>query len=303
MKLTMATNENYTKEEEIAIMDMYHNATTQEEKNMAATLMIERLEKFIYSQCSHITNPNTKEDLMQEGREAIFRNIWKFNPSMGRATTFFAPYIKHAIGNYLAGNENGITNHYQTMIEKINKAKDYLEKIGIEPTIPNISSYTDLSEKCIKKALEMDNAKNKKYAENDSEFDAMVNNSKQFASPEEEFIKQQEMEILYNAIEKLTEAEKIVISAKFGLFTNPMKNVDIYKKYGISPEKIRALQNSALKKLKNNISLKTQFKDYYKDSEKILESLDVQITIPLNTVKNVEISILETEEFSELNLL
>lgn len=286
------------------LMFMYHNGT-EEDKAKSVEEIMNRIDKYILSlvQQHFKTYYYHYADLAQSGRLGVLSNIDKYDPTRGTLTTFFKVYILHEMKNYININVNKMSAHYSSKSKPINDAKAMFEAKGIAYTALDIHIETGIKLETITKTLRIQTNANEKYFETDSELDAAVGGT--YDSPESIMIQNEKLTTFYNALNKLTPREKLVVSMKFGLNgENKHSTKALSEELNLAPDKVRKCLNGAFTKLKKDTNLRQMFRDYIKEDERYLQEEDVcivpneagQLMLDSTQFKDNEIELIEVYE-------
>lgn len=203
-------------------------------------------------------------DLIQEGNLGLLQAINSYNYKLGNRFSTYAVYwidqaLKRAVDNlartirvpiYVLDNyrkANKYFNNYYALHQKYPDKKLMLKKLKIRK-----SDYEKT-----------------KYVSFTTSLDAPLKGSPQstlikvikakgILNPSEQYNVDQKYKNLYSALKTLTKNEQIVITYRFGLYEKPNLTLkELSEKLSLSIERIRQIQNKALKKLKKN--LKTSY--------------------------------------------
>jgi RNA polymerase sigma factor (sigma-70 family) len=191
----------------------------------------------------------------------------KYNPEKSLPTTFFNLYIIHEMSKYIDTEVNKTTSHYSSNLTKINRVIDKFEAQSKKWTPTDIAVETGLNMETIIQCLHIKEYKNEMYYETYEILEANI--SERSPSPEQAYIENERMEILYNSISTLLPEEIQVLQYRYGL--NGSKTIsykEIAKEMGISIEKVRKYRHDAIRKLRHKANMRNIFKDYVADSEK-----------------------------------
>lgn len=236
--------------------------------------MIEKLEYLVY----YIINKNfstfkkyTKE-LYQEGILGILASMKKYDYEKSSPSTYFFNYILHQMNDFVNFQINKTSPHYATHITKIKKAINSLEKEGKEVTVIGVAQITKFSAETIVQSMKIMELSNEMHYET---IDVLESNlSETFQSPEEEFVKNEIVEIIRSAVNALPEDEKNVINLKFGLLDGvQLSYKSISETLGIQIDKVKKLNASAIRKLKKNKLILDNFGNMKKSNKVLNQSL------------------------------
>lgn len=199
------------------------------------------------------------EDLVQEGNMGLIRATQDFDASLGwRFATYAMHWIKQAISRAILNNSRTIRLpiHILELQTKYKRAQNELrEKLNRMATTKEIAEHlgVDLKkieeiEKLIKDPVSLNASLND---EDDGTVEDLVADPNAI-KPEDKL----DNEYLANAINTilptLDEREQEVIIARFGLNKTKPKTLDqLGVEYGVTKERIRQIEQKALRKLRN----------------------------------------------------
>lgn len=219
---------------------------------------------------------NYFQDMLQCGYIGVMKGMDAYDPSRTMPTTFFKTYIKCEITRFITEFLNGSTVHYATTLGKINKAKRYFESLNIEYNDTTLAEYLGISLVSVKEALASQEAAiSVNYQD---EFAGVADDSPYiaknaaFKSPEEELEEQDLIDVLSEAMQKLTNEEREAISMRFGLEGSPMSIRQIANELEIAQGTVKLYIQRALTKLRTS-KLREMYDDKYK-SPAWLEEID-----------------------------
>ena len=92
-------------------------------------------------------------DLFQEGVVGILKGIDSYNPSRGKPTTYFHPYIIHEMFEFISININRTSNYYTRKIIEVRHAMDLFESSGKGWSAENISEFSNECRQAIREIL------------------------------------------------------------------------------------------------------------------------------------------------------
>lgn len=244
------------------IMQMYHEGETSK----AAELAIAELENFIHATIRKYFSSYTKdyEDLYQSGIVGILTDLPNYDPEKGAPTTYFHFPIVHHISRYVNKYQKKTTSYYASTIGALTKAIDKFKKEGKDYTITDLCIETGLSYETIKTSMEIIDFSNDYSIESEDFADANI--TQNTLSPEDEYIKKTEAEILHQVIEfELSPLEAIVIKNEYGFLPKKLSSKVLSEKIGVPVDKIKKAKNIANRKIRQSPILQSWYKDYYKD--------------------------------------
>jgi RNA polymerase primary sigma factor len=203
-------------------------------------------------------------DLISEGNIGLMNAVERFDPEKGgKLSTYGAWWIKQSIKRALANQSKTIRLPIH-MVDKIARmrriASSLAEDLGREPTDDELALELGLPRQKI--------AMLKQAAQRPTSLDAPINEGEateygeivtdESASDPLEMLSDKNMQAeISGLLSILNERERRIIDERFGLSgLKPMLLEDVGREFGVSRERIRQLQNSALAKMRKALMKK-----------------------------------------------
>jgi RNA polymerase primary sigma factor len=207
-------------------------------------------------------------DLVQEGSLGLIKAAEKFDYRQGfRFSTYATWWIRQTIIRSIANSSRTIRIpvHMSDKIRNLKKARITLTlKLGREPSTQELGKHLKLSPRKIsniKKAMSTEPISIHTPVGEDLSIEDYIpacNNESPHNSIEHKLL----TEDIQNALSILTERERNILKERFGLKSGKSKTLeDLGKMFGFSKERIRQIQETAIKKLRNSTKTK-HLKEY-----------------------------------------
>jgi len=209
----------------------------------------------------HKTTVLSFDDLVQEGVVGLIKAVERFDPYRGyQFSTYAIPWSKQAISRLIVKQEK-IVRLPVALAERASALFEAMRNTYLQterwPSIEQLKSLCDLSEDEIKTIRSYYQATHSLDAVEDNEEDegqALMARMKQrqFALPLDELIDRSLGRYLDQVVATLPDKEAAILNMRFGLKNHTEMTLQaIADQLQVSRERVRQIQNEALKKLKN----------------------------------------------------
>ncbi|MEM6820706.1 MAG: RNA polymerase sigma factor RpoD/SigA, partial [Verrucomicrobiota bacterium] len=250
-----------TREQEVQLGTLIQNGDKKARKQMIAANL--RLVVKIAKEYNGLGLP--LNDLISEGNLGLIRAVEKFDPTKGtKFSTYASWWIKQAVRRSIANQAKTIRLPVH-VIDKLNRIKrlesQLTEELGREPDESELADEMEMSTKKIgmlrraaQHTLSLDQPIG---GEDDNLTLTEIVQDKDAIDPSLNLSNQNMQDTVRAALHVLNEREIKIIAKRFGLDGNkPMTLAEIGEEFEVTRERIRQLQNGALKKLRKALNKK-----------------------------------------------
>ncbi|AMV39021.1 RNA polymerase sigma factor RpoD/SigA [Planctomyces sp. SH-PL62] len=198
------------------------------------------------------------EDLIEEGNLGLMRAVEGFDGQMDtRFSTYASYWIKQSIRRAVMNNGKPIRlpAYMVSLLAKWKRASAILtERMGRQPTIEEVGKALKLSKKkigIVAKAIRVNSLTHQlENSEDDKPILDDILTDDRGKAPEDQMIEADDLERVFDRLDALDDREAAVVRMRFGLEPyDPMTLREVGEQLGLTRERVRQLENQALRKL------------------------------------------------------
>lgn len=201
------------------------------------------------------------QDLIEEGNLGLLRAVEGFDPDMDtRFSTYASYWIKQSIKRALVNTAKTIRvpAYMVELLSKWRKATAKLsDELGRTPTADEVARELEIPPKklkIVKKAIELYNSTPQSESSEDGWSLGDVVPDDRSKAPEDELLEADNLKHVFRMLDEMDDREASILRLRFGLDGDEPKTLkEIGEILGLTRERVRQIENDALKKLNRGL--------------------------------------------------
>jgi len=201
-------------------------------------------------------------DLISEGNIGLIKAVERYDPSKGaKLSTYSAWWIKQAIRRALSNQSKTIRLpvHVVDKLAQMRRAEArFFDEFGREPSDEELAEEVGLATRRVKqyrRASLAPSSLDAPLGDEDSNFVSDVVADERAETPYEQLEDRTENYLVKQLMETLSQREKTILQLRFGLGDHEEQTLEeLGDKFGLTRERIRQIQELALKKLRRKMA-------------------------------------------------
>ena len=203
-------------------------------------------------------------DLIQEGNLGLIKAAEKYDGSKGfRFSTYATYWIRQAISRAL-GDQSRTIRIPANMVELLSKVKkataELTQKLGRAPTDEEIAAHMDVELDKVQTVMDLAQATTSLDTPVDDEGETCMGDliaDHSVENPMANIIREANSQIIAAVFDTLGSREAEILKMRFGIDTEKAMTLEeVGDHYGLSKERIRQIENKAIRKLRNPVRAK-----------------------------------------------
>ena len=203
-------------------------------------------------------------DLIQEGNLGLIKAAEKYDGSKGfRFSTYATYWIRQAISRAL-GDQSRTIRIPANMVELLSKVRrgsaELLQALRREPTEQEIADHIGVELEKVQTVMDMAQATTSLDLAIDDDGETTMGDlvaDSNAENPYQNMVKEANTQIVEAVLSTLSNKEADILRMRFGIGADkPMTLEEVGQHYGVTRERIRQVENKAIRKLRNPIRAK-----------------------------------------------